>query len=713
MQKEQRNSRKGAIPEIVNRIDAFTVDDSKTHHKEWLAKSSQLRKMMQDVGAPPAVKSSSTSRVVSSTGASAPVARTVARTTFKAGPDDDLSHPGPTGMLSVVPITDDLVLGAKSHELRSAQALWALDKKKHGPALSYTQFKRTFKLKTAFAELNAPNAASSDEDETVWGDSEATPALADGDFNPRRLPTLNSKLTARIALIKGGNVPKTMPVEVFLDEYSEELLHYLMTPARRQIGDKPLRRWRLIRRGLRRSLGIPLSLRRLLQGCTLFGVVLAGIAVGLGVWILQLSSHLDKLREVHTLPATPLEQTHELSLNQHTIQLTASGTSFVCRCFDIGISEEHQLLSIKPELAGDSIQVVKSLSLYSTATESAECATGANFDCAEYFGGMQSTLLLRWDSYQNQRRIREDEPDFNPGNPLQTKADDRMISLPADVSLKLTPQNTRTIRRGRPMKHRLLLVGWYELMENPAFMNPALWQARQPWAKLGLHAKISRRPPRQNSMNASMHDDGRAFRAENVQSDAGPGTMLSLASVDFVVPRANPRFIYNFTVGVAQQAGWLSQYGQQHGFTIFGAVLTTRRVGISGNVRLLRPISTNTSDLQVVGEFGVRTSSGRAADQGVKPGHGQQGMLIAGQTQLGRPRMDMPGGARLAVRPGDVIEVVCSYNTADRTTDVRAAWVSKANEPTEICAAELMVHPAAAIQQSKLTVLPQQCTVVD
>ena len=93
-----------------------------------------------------------------------------------------------------------------------------------------------------------------------------------------------------------------MPVEVFLDEYSEELLHYLMTPAQRQIGDKPLRRWRLIRRGLRRSLGIPSSLRRVLRGCTLFAVVLASITVGLGVWILQLSSHLD-----NAMPWWPLD----------------------------------------------------------------------------------------------------------------------------------------------------------------------------------------------------------------------------------------------------------------------------------------------------------------------------------------------------------------------------------------------------------------------
>lgn len=106
-------------------------------------------------------------------------------------------------------------------------------------------------------------------------------------------------------------------------------------------------------------------------------------------------------------------------------------------------------------------------------------------------------------------------------------------------------------------------------MENPALMNPALWSARQPWAKLGMTVQIANSPPSPSPANATLAVGG------------GQGAMLSLASVGFVVPSGSLSFTHNFTVGVSEHSGWLSQTGQKNGFTIFGALLTTRRVRCS------------------------------------------------------------------------------------------------------------------------------------
>ena len=89
-------------------------------------------------------------------------------------------------------------------------------------------------------------------------------------------------------------------------------------------------------------------------------------------------------------------------------------------------------------------------------------SAGANFECSDYFGGLQSQLLMRWDLVQHQRRIREDESDFDQSDPLKTKADDRPISMPQGLSLRAIPRGSEVDGRGAVKKHRLMLAGWCE-----------------------------------------------------------------------------------------------------------------------------------------------------------------------------------------------------------------------------------------------------------
>ena len=349
IQKQKRNAQNTAMP-VINRVDAFTIDDSKTYHQEWLAKSGALKKLMTNVGAPPAVVSSSTSRVVSSTGGSAPVERLVSKRAFVGTGDASprrLIALESSSVLSLVPAA------AEDHhyhsgpappsqaKLHAAQAMWSVGEKQ-GPALNFRQFKRTFKLKSAFEGLHAPGAVSSDEedDDTVWGDREKAPVLHD-DEHDVRLPTLNAKLATRIAQIKGGSVAKTMPVEVFLDEYSEELIHYLVTPAPKKIGNEPARRLALIRRGLRRNLGISNSMTRLIRLCILFSIVLASICIWLGFWILSLQDELADLQKMTKVLAVPPLRTVDMTLKQHIIQLSDSGTSVPPRASIASHDELH------------------------------------------------------------------------------------------------------------------------------------------------------------------------------------------------------------------------------------------------------------------------------------------------------------------------------------------------------------------------------------
>ena len=187
-------------------------------------------------------------------------------------------------------------------------------------------------------------------------------------------------------------------------------------------------------------------------------------------------------------------------------------------------------------------------------------------------------------------------------------------------------------------------------------------------------------------------------------------TTLSLAAVDFDVPSGRALYIRAFTVGVTGYSGWLSQLGEQDGFTIAGALLTSRALGLSASVRLLRPlprgqnISTAETSLlvNVSGHFYSPVGSSMvvaAATTSTDFSDGQQGL-----------RLLEPEADRLRALPGDVLYVACTYSSKERVLDVHASWVSPEEAQTEICAAELLVYPAAAIDYGRHTALPQQCT---
>ena len=175
-------------------------DVAKTTHLELTAKSKTLKQMMVDVGAPPPVKPSNTSRFVSSTGTTAPsepklslrtLATSLSYTGRRTDDGDGNMVAPPSGNpaearalleganqlalveLNVPPETADLLPVPKSHELRTAQALWDTG----GAPMDFQEFRKTFALKQAFGSLHArPDAGgASDEDDGSDGDNESGP----------------------------------------------------------------------------------------------------------------------------------------------------------------------------------------------------------------------------------------------------------------------------------------------------------------------------------------------------------------------------------------------------------------------------------------------------------------------------------------------------------------------------------------------------------
>ena len=137
--------------------------------------------------------------------------------------------------------------------------------------------------------------------------------------------------------------------------YDDELLLYLHT---RNVADaKAARRLRLVRRSLRRTLGVSTGLSRMLQLCVLFSLLLAAACVWLFFEARTLQAELDSRKSIPAAEETTAWNP-ELKLNRHIIALTASGASNVCRCFDTPVlTDRHRLRSVRPIIDVSQLQV--------------------------------------------------------------------------------------------------------------------------------------------------------------------------------------------------------------------------------------------------------------------------------------------------------------------------------------------------------------------
>jgi hypothetical protein len=545
---------------------------------------------------------------------------------------------------------DDGPQGEKEHHVRAAQALWSTN---DGNPLNLQEFAEISDHNDKLAALHTTDAHSDSEEEMEAMDKQRNRA--------------RPKSVGRLSRV---NMPEQLPVEVFLDEYPTEIIDYLRSRwGTKHLREKQRRKLRTIRMGLRRSLGPSKQLRRVMWSCGASAVILLAIVIYFGVLLYQLSEELWQLENPEPVP-DPHNIVLQLSVKRHDIALTQAGTSRVCRCFAPSqLTDRQRLVGITPQLVSTSTrEVVASIGVYITSCTTDDCLSGDNFDCADHYGGTDSKLLMRWNSLQH-----------NNGAASS--------SMPDGVGLRVVPRVTRPSLDGTETNvgtHRLMLVVEYNLQRMPHLMQQAVWNARRPWSAVGVQVFM------------------RDVRTLDHSAD-----VLTLAAVGFTVPAAVPdtRIAFNVSLGARQSSGevldyspWVSPEGYANGLTLFGGQYTTRELGRSVAVRLIR----NESDVR----NSVQVASDAFATRPVDYGQSLRVLSPAGGS--GFPHLGS----------GDVVEVDCRFNSMTKLSPTGSAWVSEAGSAdtessrtlSEICVAQLYYYPDVALEFPHRTLLPGKCT---
>lgn len=543
---------------------------------------------------------------------------------------------------------DEQLQGEKEHHVRAAQALWSTN---DGMPLSLQEFAEVADHQERLAALHVVVPHSDSEEEMEAVDKQRS----------RGRPTSVGRLS-RV------NMPEQLPVEVFLDEYPKEIIDYLSSRwGTKHLRERERRKLQMIRMGLRRSLGPSKQLRRVMCMCWVLAAVVLAIVIYLGVLLYQLNSELLELQSP-ALVEDPDNVDLMLSVARHDVSLTQDGTSRVCKCFSPSqLTDRQRLIRIQPELSSTSHnEVVASIGVYVTSCTTEECLGGENFDCADHYGGTDSKLLMRWNSLQHNHAA-------------------GAISMPPDVGLRVIPRIARPQLNGETTnvgKYRLMLVVEYDLNRMPHLIQPEVWNARKPWSAVGLRLNI-----------------------RDVNSIEHSADVLTLAAVGFELPAAVPdaRIAFNVSLGARRPTGevleyspWVSPEGYSNGLTLFGGQYTTRELGQSVAVRLIRNESDPRNAIQV--------SSNAFVTQA--PDHGQSLRML--NPAAGFPHL---GG-------GDVVEVECRFDTVAKLSPTTSAWVSEAGSASpessgtlsEICVAQLYYYPDVAFEFPHRTLQPGECT---
>jgi hypothetical protein len=545
-------------------------------------------------------------------------------------------------------VEDERPQGEKEHHVRAAQALWSTN---DGMALSLQEFADVADHQERLAALHVVAPHSDSEEELDAVDKQRS----------RSRPTSVGRLS-RV------NMPEQLPVEMFLDEYPKEIIDYLRSRwGTKHLREKQRRKLQMIRTGLRRSLGPSKQLRRVMWSCCVSATAVLAIVIYLGVLLHQLNSELFELQNTAAV-GDPHNVNLKLSVARHDISLTQDGTSRVCKCFSPSqLTDRQRLVRIKPEVVSTSHrEVVASVGVYVTSCTTEECLGGENFDCADHYGGTESKLLMRWNS-------------------LQHMDSSGAISLPPDVGLRVIPRIARPRLYGEATnlgKYRLMLVVEYNLQRMPHLMQPAVWNARKPWSAVGLQVFM-------RDVNSLDHS----------------ADVLTLAAVGFELPAAVPdtRIAFNVSLGARLPTGtvldyspWVSPEGYSNGLTLFGGQYTTRELGRSVAVRLIR----NESDPRNAIQVSSTAFATRAHD------YGQSLRVLASDEAF--PHL---GG-------GDVVEVECRFDSVAKLSPTTSAWVSEAGSAnpessgtlSEICVAQLYYYPDLALEFPHRTLHPGECT---
>ena len=523
---------------------------------------------------------------------------------------------------------------AKEHVVRSAQALWSTN---DGMPLSLKEFSEVQVHKDQLVALHA-NEVHSDSDEEL---AAQTKLRANG------RPTSVGRLSRT-------NLPKDLPVEVFLDEYPTEIIDYLRCRwGTKHLREKQKRKLAVIKNGLRSSLGPSREFRTVMRACCCTSLILLAIAIYVGVLLYQRSAELFALQnppevaDPNNIMLPLFVDRHDIAL-EHTTHPTQAGSSRVCRCFAASQLTEHQrIVSFAPDIVPTSTrEVIASIAVYVTSADTEECLSEQNFDCADHYGGADSTLLMRWSSTQH-------------GGSAPT------VSMPQGVGLRVLPR-IPGITAGETSavgKHRLLLSVEYELSRMPYLMQQAVWSASTPWSAVGVRVQMR---------------DSRAL-------DHSAG-VLSLAALGFALPQLTESQQVAFRVTLGQYSSWLSRAGLDRGLTVFGGQYTTRELGRSVETQLLR------GNVTIPGAESLRTV----------PSDGGRALRMMGD---GFPHLQV----------GDSIEVACRFNSLAKLTSTGSSWESVAGstlgtELSEICLSQLYFYPVEAIDFPHRTAQPGECS---
>lgn len=553
--------------------------------------------------------------------------------------------------LRLTDIEDDMPRrGEKEHHVRAAQALWSTN---DGMPLSLQEFAEVADHQEQLAALHFMEPHSDSEEEMAAVDKQ----------RDRSRPTSVGRLS-RV------NMPKQLPVEVFLDEYPNEIIDYLSSRwGTKHLREEQRRRLHYIRTSLRRSLGPSKQLRTVMWSCCVSVTAALATVIYFGVLVYQLNV---ELLELETPP--PVGDPHNvdlsLSVTRHDISLTHDGASRVCRCFSPSqLTDLQRLVRIKPQLDATSHrEVVASIGVYVTSCTTEECLSGQNFDCADHYGGTDSKLLMRWNSLQHDNV------------PAAT-------NLPSGVGLRVVPRIARPRLKGEATNvgaYRLMLVVEYNLKRMPHLMQPGVWNARKPWSAVGLQATM-----------------------RDIDSLEHSADVLTLAAVGFEVPATTPdtRVAFNVSLGarlatgtVLEYSPWVSPQGYSDGLTLFGGQYTTRELGRSVAVRLIR----NESDPRNAIPVSSSSFATRVDD------YGQSLRMLAVSPSPSFPHL---GG-------GDVVEVECRFNSATKLSPTSSAWISEAGSAdsessgtlSEICVAQLFYYPDLALEFPHRIMQPGECT---
>jgi hypothetical protein len=285
------------------------------------------------------------------------------------------------------------------------------------------------------------------------------------------------------------------------------------------------------------------------QGFQIGGCVGLVMLIAVLVLVLRLVVLRDQLFDLENPPAIldPHNLDLTLKLSRHLIPLTAAGTSRMCRCFGSGLTERQRMVSFEPLLHAKTVQVVKSISLFVTTSQSAVCMGGSNFDCVDHYGATASVLVGRWDSGQST------EP----------------RSFPLKTGLRLLDGAAGGLLVSRSSSSRLMVAVEYNLANYPILMNPVVWQGRSPDSSSGVRVSL------------------RDVQGPAIEDSIG---QFSVAAVGFTVPPSNPSFTANFSVAFDGAAPWVGHAMAPGGpgWVLVGAMFTMRDLGTSVTARITR-----------------------------------------------------------------------------------------------------------------------------